>query len=95
MWSEILVGYGIFILEILTLFVVIAAITAFIISARRHRANEQGELVIMDLSAHLQDTVKQLRDFQLSEEELKQQEKAEKGKNTMSNKKRKNKNIRH
>ena len=30
MWSEILVGYGIFILEILTLFVVIAAITAFI-----------------------------------------------------------------
>ena len=78
MWSEILVGYGIFILQILTLFVVIAVITAFIISARRHRANEQGELVITDLSAHLQDTVKQLRDFQLSEEELKQQEKAEK-----------------
>ena len=34
MWSDILTGYGIFILEILTILLVIAAIVAMIISAK-------------------------------------------------------------
>ncbi len=35
MWSDILTGYGIFILEILTILLVIAAIVAMIISAKQ------------------------------------------------------------
>ncbi|MCR1837871.1 protease SohB [Rodentibacter caecimuris] len=78
MWSDILTGYGIFILEILTILLVIAAIAAFIISARRNKEAEQGELVISNLSEDFEDRVKYLRDFHLSDEELKQQKKAEK-----------------
>ena len=78
MWSDILTGYGIFILEILTILLVIAAIVAMIISARQRNATHHGELVVTDLSEEFKETVKHLRDFQLSEEELKQAEKAEK-----------------
>ncbi|OOF51978.1 protease SohB [Rodentibacter genomosp. 1] len=78
MWSDILTGYSIFILEILTILLLIAAIVVLIISARQHKVGVQGELVITDLSEHFEDTVKHLRHFHLSEDELKQQEKAEK-----------------
>ncbi|MDU5639168.1 MAG: protease SohB, partial [Haemophilus parainfluenzae] len=78
MWSDILTGYGIFILEILTILLVIAAIVAMIISAKQRNATHHGELVATDLSEEFKETVKHLRDFQLSEEELKQAEKAEK-----------------
>ena len=78
MWSDILTGYGIFILEILTILLVIAAIVAMIISAKQRNAAHHGELVVTDLSEEFKETVKHLRDFQLSEEELKQAEKVEK-----------------
>ena len=78
MWSDILTGYGIFILEILTILLVIAAIVAMIISAKQRNATHHGELVVTDLSEEFKETVKHLRDFPLSEEELKQAEKAEK-----------------
>ena len=78
MWSDILTGYGIFILEILTILLVIAAIVAMIILAKQRNATHHGELVVTDLSEEFKETVKHLRDFQLSEEELKQAEKAEK-----------------
>ena len=78
MWSDILTGYGIFILEILTILLVIAAIVAMIISAKQRNATLHGELVVTDLSEEFKETIKHLRDFQLSEEELKQAEKAEK-----------------
>ena len=78
MWSDILTGYGIFILEILTILLVIAAIVAMIISAKHRNATHHGELVVTDLSEEFKETVKHLRDFQLSEEELKQAEKTEK-----------------
>ena len=78
MWSDILTGYGIFILEILTILLVIAAIMAMIISAKQRNATHHGELVVKDLSEEFKETVKHLRDFQLSEEELKQAEKTEK-----------------
>jgi len=69
MWSDILTGYGIFILEILTILLVIAAIVAMIISAKQRNAAHHGELVVTDLSEEFKETVKHLRDFQLSEEE--------------------------
>ncbi|MDQ6588647.1 MAG: protease SohB, partial [Haemophilus parainfluenzae] len=46
MWSDILTGYGIFILEILTILLVIAAIVAMIISAKQRNAAHHGELVV-------------------------------------------------
>ena len=56
----------------------IAAIVAMIISAKQRNAAHYGELVVTDLSEEFKETVKHLRDFQLSEEELKQAEKTEK-----------------
>ena len=75
MWSDILTGYGIFILEILTILLVIAAIVAMIISAKQRNAAHHGELVMTDLSEEFKETVKHLRDFQLSEEELNKRKK--------------------
>ena len=49
-----------------------------IISAKQRNATYHGELVVTDLSKEFKDTVKHLRDFPLSKEELKQAEKAEK-----------------
>ena len=46
-----------------------------IISAKQRNAAHHGELVVTDLSEEFKETVKHLRDFQLSEEELKQAEK--------------------
>ena len=47
-------------------------------SAKQRNATHHGELVVKDLSEEFKETVKHLRDFQLSEEELKQAEKVEK-----------------
>ena len=78
MWSEILVGYGIFILEILTILLVIAGITVVIIALKEKKAGSHGELELTDLAEEFEDNSKKLRDFQLTEDELKEQEKAEK-----------------
>ena len=56
MWSDILTGYGIFILEILTILLVIAAIVAMIISAKQRNATHHGELVVTDLSEKFKET---------------------------------------
>ena len=76
MWSDILTGYGIFILEILTILLVIAAIVAMIILAKQRNATHHGELLVTDLSEEFKETIKHLRDLQLSEEELKQARKS-------------------
>ncbi|HBO37209.1 MAG TPA: protease SohB, partial [Pasteurellaceae bacterium] len=78
MWSDVLTGYGIFILEILTVLLVIAAIVGMIFNLKQRKANEQGELLITDLSKQYEQNSKKLRDFHLSEEALKQAEKAQK-----------------
>ena len=66
MWSDILTGYGIFILEILTILLVTAAIVAMIISAKQRNTTHHGELIVTDLSEEFKETVKHLRDFQTS-----------------------------
>ncbi|WP_386696789.1 protease SohB [Lonepinella sp. MS14436] len=78
MWSEIAIGYGIFILEILTILLVIAGIVAVIMALKEKSAHSHGELEITDLSEQYEDNSKKLRDFHLTEDELKEQEKAEK-----------------
>jgi len=78
MWSEIFIGYGVFILEVITLLLIIAAVVTTVISIKQKKHTQQGELVITDLSQTFKETGKALREFHLSEEELKAVEKAEK-----------------
>ncbi|MXN87676.1 protease SohB [Pasteurella canis] len=78
MWSEIAAGYAVFILEILTILLVIAGIGFMIFVLKQHKAKAQGELLITDLSQDYNDNTKKLRDFHLSEDALKQVEKAQK-----------------
>ena len=91
MLNDILTGYGIFILEILTILLLILAIVSLVISYRQHNKSKIGELEIKDLSEEFDHQVRVLRDFNLSEEELKQQAKAEKKAEKQKAKKRKEK----
>ena len=91
MLNDILTGYGIFILEILTILLLILAIVGLVISYRQHNKSKIGELEIKDLSKEFDHQVRVLRDFNLSEEELKQQAKAEKKAEKQKAKKRKEK----
>ena len=78
MWSDIFVGYGVFILEVITLLLVVAAVVAMIIAMKQKKAHLHGELVITDLSKEFKENSKILSNFHLSEDELKEAEKAEK-----------------
>ena len=78
MWSDIFVGYGVFILEVITLLLVVAAVVAMIITMKQKKAHLHGELVITDLSKEFEENSKILSNFHLSEDELKEAEKAEK-----------------
>ena len=78
MWSDIFVGYGVFILEVITLLLVVAAVIAMIIAMKQKKAHLHGELVITDLSKEFKENSKILSNFHLSEDELKEAEKAEK-----------------
>lgn len=78
MWSDIATGYGLFILEILTILLVIAGIAFMIVTLKQHKAKSTGELVVVDLSEEYQENSKRLREFSLSEETRKQLEKTQK-----------------
>lgn len=78
MWSEILVGYGIFILEVLTLILVIGGVVMAIFALKQQKSAEHGELQIVDLAEQYQHNVEKLRDFQFTEAEFKQLEKQRK-----------------
>ena len=78
MWSDIFIGYGVFILEVITLLLIIAAVVAMILAMKQKKNHIHGELVITDLSKEFEENSKKLRDFHLTEEELKEAEKAEK-----------------
>ena len=78
MWSEILINYGVFILEILTVLLVIVAIFAGIMLMRQKKDAVGGELKITDLAKQYKENQEKLRDFRLSDEQLKAEEKARK-----------------
>ncbi|MFZ7240529.1 protease SohB [Avibacterium avium] len=78
MWSELAMGYGLFILEILTVLLVIAGIVAMIMAFKQKKSHQAGELVITDLSQEYEENTKRLAEFHLSEEALKQAEKVRK-----------------
>ncbi|EIJ71602.1 protease SohB [Pasteurella bettyae] len=78
MWSEIFVGYGIFILEILTVLLITAGIIVAIVTFKQNKNAQSGELQLTDLTKTYQDNSKKLRHFRLTEDELKEVEKAQK-----------------
>lgn len=76
MWKEILLNYGIFLLELLTVFGVVAVIIMIILESRKQPAN--GTITITNLSEKYREQKKELANFFLSEAEQKAQAKAEK-----------------
>lgn len=76
MWKEILLNYGIFLLELLTVFGVVAVIVMLILDSRKQPEN--GSITITNLTEKYKDQVKILSSFFLSEAELKHQEKLDK-----------------
>lgn len=86
MWSEILIHYGVFILEILTVLLVIAALFVFIVNLRQKGQAIVGELKITDLAKQYQENQQKLHDFRLTDEQLKQQSKAKKKQEKLASK---------
>ncbi|MBE2894075.1 protease SohB [Spirabiliibacterium falconis] len=80
MWSEILLNYGIFILEVITLLLIVVGIFALIVALRHKNNNSHATLKITNLAEQQQEHQDKLSDFRLSEIALKQKEKARKAK---------------
>ena len=78
MWKEILLNYGIFLLELLTVFGVIALVVLIIIQSKKR--HENGTVVLTDLSENYQKQQQAFETFFLNEEEAKHWEKEEKKK---------------
>lgn len=76
MWKEVLLNYGIFLLELLTVFGIIAVVVMLILESKKQ--TENGTISINNLTEKYKEQQKSLAGFFLSEEELKHQEKAEK-----------------
>ncbi|WP_373779185.1 protease SohB [Glaesserella sp.] len=76
MWKEILLNYGIFLLELLTIFGIIAMVVMLILDSRKQPEN--GTISMTNLTEKYQDQQKSLESFFLSEAEQKHQEKLEK-----------------
>ncbi|MDG6882591.1 Probable protease sohB [Phocoenobacter uteri] len=76
MWKEVLLNYGIFLLELLTVFGVIIAIVMMVLESKKQ--SQQGEISITNLTEKYKESKKALSQFFLTEAEQKAQEKAEK-----------------
>jgi len=72
MWKDILLNYGIFLLELLTIFGVVAVIVMIILESKKHPEN--GTIVLTDFSEKYKEEKESLEAFFLSEEEIKQKE---------------------
>lgn len=78
MWKEILLNYGIFLLELLTVFGAIALIVLAIVQSKKQ--SESGSVVLTDFSENYKKQRQSFETFFLSEEETKHQEKKRKEK---------------
>lgn len=76
MWKEVLLNYGIFLLELLTVFGIIAVVVMLILESKKQ--TENGTVSITNLTKKYKEQQKSLAGFFLSEAELKHQEKQEK-----------------
>ncbi|QLB15498.1 protease SohB [Mannheimia granulomatis] len=73
MWKEVLLNYGIFLLELLTIFGIIAVVIMLILESKKQ--TENGTIAITNLTEKYKEQQKSLSDFFLSEAELKHKEK--------------------
>lgn len=78
MWKEILLNYGIFLIELLTVFGIIALLVLMIVRAKGR--SEDGAVVLTDLSENYQKQQQSFETFFLNEEEARHWEKEEKKK---------------
>lgn len=76
MWKEVLLNYGIFLLELLTLFGIVAVVIMLILEARKQPEN--GAITLTNLSEKFEEQEKALKHSFLTDAELKHQEKLEK-----------------
>lgn len=76
MWKEVLLNYGIFLLELLTVFGIVAVVVMLILESKKQ--TENGSISLKNLTEKYKEQQKSLAGFFLSDEELKHQEKAEK-----------------
>lgn len=76
MWKEILLNYGIFLLELLTIFGIVALIVALILENRKQP--ESGAISLTNLSDKYTEQTKALNAFFLSDAQQKELEKQEK-----------------
>ncbi|MBV6540013.1 protease SohB [Ursidibacter maritimus] len=76
MWKEILLNYGIFLLELLTVFGIVAVVMMIILESRKQP--ETGTITITNLTEKYQEQEKTLSSLFLSEAEQKHLEKQEK-----------------
>ncbi|AHG74076.1 protease sohB [Mannheimia sp. USDA-ARS-USMARC-1261] len=76
MWKEVLLNYGIFLLELLTVFGIVAVVVMLILESKKQTGN--GTVSITNLTKKYKEQQKSLAGFFLSEAELKHQEKQEK-----------------
>ncbi|AGO16796.1 protease SohB [Glaesserella parasuis] len=76
MWKEILLNYGIFLLELLTVFGIVAVVIMLILESRKQP--ESGSITLTNLTEKYQEQEKALASAFLSEAELKHKEKQEK-----------------
>ncbi|MBR0574312.1 MULTISPECIES: protease SohB [Pasteurellaceae] len=76
MWKEVLLNYGIFLLELLTVFGVVIAIVMMVLESKKQ--GQQGEISVKNLTEKYKESKTALGNFFLSEAEQKAKEKAEK-----------------
>lgn len=76
MWKDILLNYGVFLLELLTIFGVVAVIVLIILESKKQPEN--GSIVLTDFSEKYKEEKQSLEEFFLSEAEVKQKAKEEK-----------------
>ncbi|MDP8184633.1 protease SohB [Phocoenobacter skyensis] len=76
MWKEVLLNYGIFLLELLTVFGIIIAIVMMVLESKKQ--GQQGEISVKNLTEKYKESKKSLSNFFLSEAEQKAKEKADK-----------------
>lgn len=78
MWSDIFINYSVFILELITLVVVIGVIFAIIVMLKQKNQGKAGELRITNLNAQYEDQQQLLKEFRLDEQQAKQLAKSRK-----------------
>ncbi|MFC0323000.1 protease SohB [Gallibacterium melopsittaci] len=78
MWADILLNYSVFILEVITLLVIIAVIFGVIFTLKQKNHNKTGELRITNLNAQYEDQQQVLKAFRLDEQQAKQLAKSRK-----------------